>query len=151
MLTELSTGGGEYAFSLGSSFSKQVDPVVVFWSLGVFYPLPLKNLNYTVSESVTLDKVDPGMSYSFTMGMGYSLSYANSINMSFSYAYQQSTSLTYKEFTSPIKTGVGTSASFGVGMGFMITPKTTASVSIAYSLVDTGFSLSTRIPFDFAL
>ena len=149
--TELSTGSGVYSFSLGSSFSKQVDPVVVFWGLGVSYPLPLKHLNYTVSESVTLDKVDTGMSYSFTMGMGYSMSYANSINMSFSYAYSQSTTLTYKELTSPIKTGDSVSASFGVGMGFMITPKTTASVSIGYSLIGTGFSLSTRIPFDFAL
>jgi len=149
--TELSTGSGEYSYSLGGSFSKQIDPVVVFWSLGIGYPLGLKNLNYKISDTYTLVKVDPPLSYSLSMGMGYALSYANSINMSFSYAYAQSTKLTYKELTSPVKTGDSVSASFGVGMGFMVTPKTTVSVSLAYSLVSAGFSLSTRIPFDFVL
>jgi hypothetical protein len=150
--TELSTGSGEYSLSLGGSFSKQVDPVVVFWSLGIGYPLGLKNLNYQEPNTTyTLDKVKSPLSYSLSMGMGYALSYANSINMSFNYQYAQSTTLYYKELTSPVKTGDSVAASFGVGMGFMVTPKTTASVSLAYSLLNTGFSLTTRIPFDFVL
>ena len=150
--TELSTGGGEYSFSFGGSFSKQVDPVVVFWSLGIGYPLSLKNLNYQEPNTAyTLEKVKTPLSYSLSMGMGYALSYANSINMSFNYQYAQSTTLTYKELTSPVKTGDSVAAAFGVGMGFMITPKTTASVSLSYSLLNAGFSLTTRIPFDFVL
>ena len=149
--TELSTGSGEYSYSLGGSFSKQVDPVVVFWSLGIGYSLALKNLNYKVSDTFTLEKVEPPLSYSFSMGMGYALSYANSINMSFSYAYARSTKLTYKELAAPVKTGDSVGASFGVGMGFMVTPKTSVSVSLGYSLISAGFSLSTRIPFDFVL
>jgi hypothetical protein len=149
--TELSTGNGLYSLSLGASFSKQVDPVIVFWSLGYTYPLYLNSLNYRVSDQVTLVKVQPGESYSFSMGWAYALSYANSINMSFSYGYQRSSKYTYKELTSPVKSGDTVSASFGMGMGLMITPKTTASISAAYSLVSAGFSLSTRIPFDFVL
>ncbi len=152
--TELSTGGGEYIVSFGGSFSKQVDPVVVFWSLGIGYPLGigLRNLNYQEPNTTyTLDKVKAPLTYSLSMGMGYALSYANSINMSFNYSYAQSTTLIYKELTSPVKTGDSVSASFGVGMGFTVTPKTTASVSLAYSLLNAGFSLSTRIPFDFVM
>ena len=44
--------------SFGSSFSKQLDPVVLFWSLGYSHSFPLKNLNYTVQETYTLEKVD---------------------------------------------------------------------------------------------
>jgi hypothetical protein len=149
--TELSTGNGEYVANVGGSFSKQLDPVVVFWGLGYSYPLPLKNLDYRVSDQVTLLKVDPGSSINFNMGWGYALSYANSINMSFSYSYAFSTTYTYKELPKPHKSGDTVSASFGVGMGIAVTPKTSVSVSLGYSLIDAGFSLTTRIPFDFVI
>jgi hypothetical protein len=149
--TELSTGGGLYSLSLGGSFSKQVDPVVLFWNLGYSYPFDRSNLNYLVQQKYTLDKVETGSTFSFGMGMGYSLSYANSLNMSFNYSYQLSSTLKYKELTTPIKTGDRVSATFGVGMGLMVTPKTLMSVSLGYSLASEGFSLSLRVPFDFAI
>jgi opacity protein-like surface antigen len=149
--TELSTGSGLYSASLGASFSKQVDPVVLFWSLGLSYPFGLKNLNYKVQDTLTLEKVEPGQSYSFSMGWGYALSYANSIFMSFSYSYARSTTYTYKELTAPRKSGDSTSASMGIGMGLMITPKTNVSISVGYGFTGSGFSVNTRIPFDFVL
>lgn len=149
--TELSTGNGTYAATLGGSFSKQLDPVVVFWSLGYSYPFAQKNLNYRVQDQVTLKKAEPGSSINFNMGWGYALSYANSINMSFSYSYAFSSTYTYKEIEKPSETGDKVSASVGVGMGIMATPKTSVSVSVGYSLIDAGFSLTTRIPFDFVI
>lgn len=149
--TELSTGSGYYAASLGASFSKRVDPVILFWSLGYSYPFPLRGLNYRVDDTYTLDKVETGSTMSFGMGMAYSLSYATSINASFSYGYQQSTALTYKEISKTIKTGDGVSASFGMGMGIVITPKTSASISVSFPLTGRGFAISTRIPFDFVI
>ena len=149
--TELSTGSGTYGLSLGSSFSKQLDPVVLFWGLGYSQSLPLKNLDHRVQDTYTLEKLDPGSSYSFNMGMGYSLSYTTSMNMSFSYVYSNSSTLTYLELAAPRKTGDSTSALFGVGMGIAVTPQTSISVSLGYSLVSTGFSLSARVPFNFAM
>ena len=149
--TELSTGSGTYGLSFGSSFSTQMDPVVLFWSLGYSKTLPLKNLNYLVQETYTLEKVDTGDSYSLSMGMGYALSYATSMNMTFSYSYAKSSTLTYKELTAPKKSGDSVSAAFGVGMGIMMTPKSSISISLGYSLVSAGFSLSARVPFDFAM
>jgi hypothetical protein len=57
--TELSTGNGYYALSAGANFSKQVDPVVLFWNLGLTYPFKLTGLNHRVAEGVVLDMVDP--------------------------------------------------------------------------------------------
>lgn len=148
---ELSTGNGYYAFSAGASFSKQVDPVVLFWNVGLSYPFKLDGLNHTVAEGVVLDSVDPGSSVSASLGMGYALSYANSINMSFSYSYKRSTSFTYENISKTYETGDEVSASFGLGMGINVSSKTTVSVSLGYSLTDTSFSLSTRIPFNFVL
>lgn len=149
--TELSTGNGTYTLSLGSSFSKQLDPVVLFWGLGYSQSLPLKNLDYLVQETYTLEKVTSGPTYSFNMGMGYSLSYSVSMNMTFNYSYAKSSTLTYKELTAPAESGDSVSAMFGVGMGITVTPKTSISVSLAYSLVNAGFSLTARVPFDFVM
>jgi hypothetical protein len=149
--TELSTGNGVYQISLGSSFSKQIDPVVLFWSLGYTHSLPLKNLNYSVQEEYTLEKVDTGDQYSIAMGMAYSLSYSTSLNMTFNYIYYKSTTLTYQGITTPQRTGDSVQAAFGVGMGITITPKSSLAISVAYSLVNEGFSLTARLPFDFAM
>lgn len=149
--TELSTGSGTYGLSLGTSFSKQTDPVVLFWGLGYSYAFPLKNLNYRVQDTYTLEEVKSGGAYSFNMGMGYSLSYDTSINMSFSYGYAKSSTFTYKELAEPRETGDSVSASFGVGMGMTLTPKNSLSISLGYSLLSAGFSLSARLPFNFVM
>lgn len=149
--SELSTGGGVYDITVGSSFSKQIDPVVLFGSLGYSYPFPLKDVNLKIQDTVTLDEVESGSSVNASMGFGYALSYANSINMSFSYSYAFSTTLTYKELSKPIESGDSTSAQFSLGMGIMASPKTVVSVSMSYSLVNAGFSLSMRVPFDFVM
>jgi opacity protein-like surface antigen len=150
--TELSTGSGTYGLSFGSSFNKQVDPVVLFWGVGYSRALPLRNLNY-LQGGYTLERIDPGSSYSFNMGMGYALSYATSMNMSFGYGYAKSSTYTYKNIPAPKKrkTSDGTSGSFGLGMGMAITPQTSLSVSLSYSLLSAGFGLSARLPFNFAL
>jgi hypothetical protein len=149
--TELSTGSGLYQLSAGGSFSKQIDPLVFFWSIGYSYPFDRKNLNYLVQNTITLDEVKPGSSINFGMGMGYALSYANSINMSFNYSYQKSSTYKYKEVSSAQKSGDRVSATYGVGMGLMVTPKTVVSVSLGYNLISAGFSLSVRVPFDFVI
>ncbi len=149
--TEISTGSGLYSVSLGGSFSKQIDPVVLFWSVSYAYSFKKTGLSYRVLDQITLEKVEPGSTIEFGMGMGYALSYANSINISLSYAYQRSTAYYYKEIDSAIDTGDRVSASVGIGMGINLTPKTTVSVALGHSLTSNGFSVTTRVPFDFVL
>jgi len=149
--TELSTGSGYYSLSAGANFSKQVDPVVVFWSLGYEHAIPLTNLNKQVNEQYTLQEVKPGDSFSVNAGMGYALSYATTINMSFNYEYQLSTSLTYEEVASSAKSGDNVSATFGMGMGWKVSRATTLSFSLGYSLTDPTFTFQFRVPFSFVL
>lgn len=149
--TELSTGSGYYVASLGANFSKQVDPVVVFWRLGYSHPFDITDLDYMVDETVTLKKVEPGDGFSLGAGLAYALSYDASINVSFNYSYSLSTRYTYEELAYTIRSANSTSGSFGIGFGWKISPKTTISYSLGYSLVGDGFSLSVRVPFSFML
>jgi outer membrane protein W len=151
--TELSTGNGLYQLSFSTSFSKQVDPLVFFWSLGYSYPFDfnLQDLSTTQLSTYTLNKVDPGSTINASLGWGYALSYANSLNMSVNYQYAFSSTLKYAEITKNIETGDQVSATFNLGMGFMVTPKTVMSASLGYSLTSTAFSLNVRVPFDFMI
>jgi hypothetical protein len=127
-----------------------VDPVVAFWSLGLSYPLDITGINHVVKESYTLTEVRPGKSISAGGGIAYALSYATSLNMSFNYSYAKSTTLVYKE-QGEVKTGDTVGASFGIGLGWRISPKTTISYSLGYSLTSAGFSFSFRVPFNFVM
>jgi hypothetical protein len=151
---ELSTGSGLYSFTLGANFSKQVDPVVVFWSVGYGHSLPLKSLNYTVvtgsDQQVTLDKVDPGDTFTLGGGLGYALSYVTSINLVVNYRYAKSTQFTYKEI-GLVKTADSVTGTVGLGMGWRVSQKTTLSFSLGMGLTDSSFSFTFRVPFTYML
>lgn len=149
--TELSTGSGKYSFSAGASFSKQVDPVVFFWKIGYSHSLDLTGLDYIVSDTYTLEGVNPGDSYSVSLGLAYAMSYSVSMNMSFGYSYGFSSTYSYKELLNKIKSGDSASGSFSIGVGYKIARKTTISISLGYGLTGSGFTLTTRIPFNFVI
>jgi hypothetical protein len=150
--SELSTGNGYYALSMGANFSKQVDPVVFFWGVGYTHPFDfgLDDLNYHISDQLVLTKVEPGATINANLGMGFALSYVNSINMVFSYNYQFSTKYTYNH-VKKVESGDDVTAVLGIGMGINVTPKTAVSVSLGYTLTESGFTLTTRVPFNFVL
>ena len=149
--TELSTGNGVYEYSLTASFSKQIDPVVAFWSIGYTYRMDARGLDYRVLENYILEKVETGDYISVSAGLGYALSYKVSVNSSFSYAYKFSNSYHYRGAPRPIESGDDVSATFGVGMGWKATSKTTLSFSLAYNLSEPGFAFTFRAPFSFVL
>jgi len=146
---ELSTGSGVYSVGASANFSKQVDPVVLFWKVGYSHAFPLDNLDYRVAEGVTLEEYNPGDSISIGGGLAWAMSYVVSINMSFSYGYSLSSKYTYNTYTQ--ESGDSAGASFGLGMGYRISPKTTLSFSLGYGLTGSGFSLGFRAPFSFVL
>ena len=149
--TELSTGSGAYSFSLSANFSKQVDPVVVFWNLGYSTRLPLTSLDYEVSEGYILEKVEQGDSISFGGGLAYALSYKVSVNASFSYSYSFSSDYYYRGASEVYKGGDSAGGSMSFGMGWKVSPKTTLSFSVGYGLTGSGFTFSFRMPFTFII
>jgi len=149
--TELSTGNGVFSFSAGGSFSKQIDPVVAFWSLSYTYNLDATNLNQTFADQYVLEKVKTGNEISASAGLAYALSYKVSVNSSISYVYTFNNEYYYRYATTVLDSGDNVSATLGLGMGWKLNNKTTLSFSLGYALTGSGFSASVRVPFNFVL
>jgi hypothetical protein len=149
--TELSTGSGIYSVSAGGSFSKQIDPVVAFWSCSYAYNFDATGLNETVAEGYVLEKVETGNSMSLGAGLAYALSYKVSVNSSINASYSYGNTYFYKGASSALKSEDTVSATMGFGMGWKVSNKTTLSFSLGYGLTGTGFSVSLRVPFTFVL
>ena len=148
---ELSTGNGVYAFSVAANFTKQVDPIVLFWNLGYTHNMDPAGVEWRVSDTTTIDKVKIGDSVSIGGGFAQSLSYRASVNYSFNYAYKFGPKYYVAGAEDPIRTGDTVSAMLNIGMGWRVSQKTTLSFSVGYNLTGSSFSLSFRMPFTFIL
>ncbi len=148
----LATGSGFYSVSAGLSASKSLDPVFVFGSGSIYYPLDASNLNQRRPNNRTLTKVSPGKTLGLSMGMAYALSYTVSINTSLSFSYATKYKY-YWESESPTSSGESTSAVLNIGSGWRISPQKTVSTSVGIGLTNSAsdFTFSFSIPFDFKL
>jgi hypothetical protein len=152
----LATGSGFYSVSAGLSISKSLDPVFVFGSGSIYYPMDVSNLSQRrtrgANESDVLKKVSPGKTIGISAGMAYALSYTVSLNTSVSYTYATKYKY-YWENSSPNSSGDSTSAVLNIGTGWRISPQKTLSTSLGIGLTNSAsdFTLSFSIPFDFKL
>jgi len=149
--TELSTGNGFYSFSLAANFTKQVDPIVVFWNIGYTYNMDPAGVEWYVSSESIVDKVKTGDSVRIGGGFAQALSYKASINFQFSYQYAFGSKYYFRGTEDPYRTGDTVSASMNMGMGWRVSQKTTLSFGVGYNLTGSSFSLSFRMPFTFIL
>lgn len=149
--TELSTGNGIYAFTLAANFTKQVDPVVLFWNVGYTYNMDPVGVEWQATEDMLIDKIKTGDSISIGGGFAQALSYKVSVNYSFSYAYKFGPKYYVVGVEDPIKTGDTVAAMLNIGMGWRVSQKTTLSFGVGYNLTGSSFSLSFRMPFTFIL
>lgn len=83
---DLSGGKGYYSLGAGASFSKVIDPVVLFASTGYTYAFKATGLNQSRGQDV-LKRVEAGDSLNFSMGLAYSLSYEVSVSASYQQSY----------------------------------------------------------------
>jgi hypothetical protein len=148
--TDLPTGGGLYGVSLGVNMSKSIDPATAFGGIGCTYRLkPSGGLAQNINGAI-LDDIDPGMSFSASVGLAYAISYALSMNVAFQYGYNMDTDYYFTNnlvSTSP----AFSTASLVVGAGWRVSPETTLSFSLSIGLTkdDPDFSFSFRLPFSF--
>lgn len=149
--TELSTGSGTFGLSLGGNVSKVVDPVVLFSSLTWGTSFEKTGLNQIRgNEGRRLQKVLPGDSWSFGMGLGYALSYDVSLNLSTSMAYSKPTVLTFNnEVQSTLDPS--TSGTFNIGVGWRLDPKFTLNITTGIGLTreSPDFSMGASMPINF--
>src|SRR5690554_2045563 len=127
----LSTGSGYYSLSAGGSYSKVIDPVVLFGSISLAYNFKQSGLNQIRGGSI-LRSVDPGNALSFAMGFAYSLSYDVSLSASFQGSYNDET--LFNLLTSNgMRTSVAGSQMSGiinVALGVRVSPKTIATLTL---------------------
>ena len=154
--TEMSTGSGGYALATGLHISKPIDPLVAFGSLNYQHGFDITGLNYktgTQGESgVYLSEVEPGDTYSLSMGIGYSLSYKVSLNLSYQYSYSMKTQYDWVG-TDDSKSEASMSSTFSIGTGWNLSPKRSVNVKLSFGLTnnDPDFSVSVRVPFEFEM
>ncbi len=133
----LSTGSGYYSLSAGGSYSKVIDPVVLFGSVSLAYNFKQSGLNQIRGGSI-LRSVDPGNALSFAMGFAYSLSYDVSLSMSFQGSYNDET-----KFNLQTNNGMGSSIAgsqmsgiINMALGIRVSPKTIANVNVGFGLTE---------------
>lgn len=148
---DLSTGSGFYSASFGVSVSRVSDPVVVFSSFSMSYPMTVKDINQKRNTQV-LKKVDPGMGFGVGMGMGYALSYRLYLSISFSYSYSLRTKY-YYENSPPAVSGTSAAASLRIGTGYKLSPYQNLNFSIGIPITNNnnGFSISFSTPVEFSM
>ena len=131
VLRQLSSGSGYYSFTLGGSYSKVLDPVVIFSSLSLTVPLNKSGLNQVRGGDVLVG-VEPADSLSLSSGFSYALSYDVSLSVSAQVGYSNETTLLYRSgatavaqdqmsglmnFAMGIRTGESTIVNYSVGFG----------------------------------
>lgn len=149
--TEISTGSGSYGYGVSGNFSRQIDPVVVFWNLGYSHTFPITDIEHYVQSDYILEKVTPGDSYSLGGGIAYAMSYKVSVNFGFSYSYARGSTYEYRNASADVKTADTISTSLSFGLGWRVSNKTTLSFGLGYGLTGSGFGITFRFPFSYVL
>ncbi len=131
--TDLSTGSGAYSLGFGANMSYVIDPVVLFGSLGYTYNMPIKGIGQ-VRGGRLLEEVDPGSSFSLSMGFAYALSY----DVSLATSYQMSHSLAPRfSFADGDIEGRGqTSAVMNFSLGLRTSPDHIVNVNAGFGMTE---------------
>lgn len=131
--TDLATGGGAYSLGVGANVSYLIDPVVLFGSLGYTYNLPIKGIGQ-VRGGRLLEEVDPGSSFSLSMGFAYALSY----DVSLATSYQMSHSLkpTFTFADGELEGRGQTSAVMNFSLGLRTSPDRIVNVNAGFGMTE---------------
>jgi len=148
---ELSTGSGYYQLSGGMSFSKIVDPVMLYGTSSFTYALPESDVNQPRSGAILTD-VSPGVTVSFAGGFAYSLSYDVSMSMSFQGNYTDKSKYTFlsNEISTEVDSSASMSGIYNISLGVRVSPETITNIGMGFGLTDDApdILLSFSMPID---
>lgn len=134
---QLASGSGYYSVSAGASFSKVLDPVVVFSSLSFSYAFNETGLNQVRDSGGrrTLEQVDPGNSLSLSGGFAYSLSYDVSLSISAQVGFTDETVLTFSDGSEAVAEDQ-VSALVNFALGIRVSDKTIINTNVGFGLTE---------------
>ncbi len=147
---QLSTGSGYYSVSGGASFSKVLDPVVVFGSTSLSYNFDAEDLDQARGAR-RLIEVDPGFGLSGSAGFAYSLSYDISLSISAQLSYSDETILLFSDGTRAVAQDQMTGF-LNMSLGTRISDTTIINTSLGIGLTEDApdFSLGLSFPIQFS-
>ena len=147
---QLSTGSGYYSVAGGVSFSKVLDPVVVFGSTSATYNLPERDLQQ-VRVARVLQELEPGFGLSGSAGFAYSLSYDISLSISAQLSYSDQTILSFSDGTQAVAQDQ-MSGFLSMSLGTRVSDTTIVNTSLGIGLTEDApdFSLGVSLPIRFS-
>ena len=147
---QLSTGSGYYALAGGLSFSKVLDPVVVFGSTSATYNVPETGLQQVRGARV-LEEVEAGFGLSASGGFAYSLSYDISLSISAQLSYSDETQLTFSDGSQAVAQDQ-MSGFLSMSLGTRVSDTTIVNTSLGIGLTEDApdFSLGISLPIRFS-
>ena len=147
---QLSTGSGYYSVAGGVSFSKVLDPVVVFGSTSATYNLPERDLQQVRGARV-LQELEPGFGLSGSAGFAYSLSYDISLSISAQLSYSDQTILSFSDGTQAVAQDQ-MSGFLSMSLGTRVSDTTIVNTSLGIGLTEDApdFSLGVSLPIRFS-
>ncbi|MDI9245730.1 transporter [Marinobacter sp. CHS3-4] len=147
---QLSTGSGYYSVSGGLSFSKVLDPVVVFGSTSLSYNLTATDLDQ-VRGARRLVEVSPGFGLSGSAGFAYSLSYDLSLSISTQLSYSDETTLQFADGSEAVAQDQMTGF-LNMSLGTRVSDTTIVNTSLGIGLTEDApdFSVGVSMPIQFS-
>ena len=131
--SDLSTGSGTYSLGVGANMSYVIDPVVLFGSLGYTYNMPITGIGQVRGGRV-LEEVDPGSSFSLSMGFAYALSYDVSLATSYQMSHSLRPTFTFADGEAE---GKGqTSAVMNFSLGLRTSPEHIVNVNAGFGMTE---------------
>lgn len=130
---DVSTGNGYYSLGVGANVSYVIDPVVLYGSLGYTYNMQVDSIHqYQYNEE--LQKVTPGDTLNFAMGMAYALSYDVSLATSYQMAYQMKSHYHFDDRT--VEAPEQTSAIMNFSLGLRTSPDYIVNVNAGFGMTE---------------
>ncbi|MDF3932730.1 transporter [Pseudomonas citronellolis] len=144
---DVSTGNGYYSLGVGANMSYVIDPVVLYGSLGYTYNMKVDSIHQN-QYGQELNKVNPGDTLNFAMGMAYALSYDVSLATSYQMAYQMKSH--YHFDTGTVEAPEQTSAVMNFSLGLRTSPDYIVNVNAGFGLTEDSpdILLGVSLPLD---
>ncbi|EOV9519054.1 transporter, partial [Pseudomonas aeruginosa] len=131
---DISTGNGYYSLGFGANMSYVIDPVVLYGSLGYTWNLPVDDVHQTLADNSQLEKVSPGNTINFNMGMAYALSYDVSLATSYQMAYTLKNR--YHTTAGTFESSEQTSSIMNFSLGLRTSPDYIVNVNAGFGLTE---------------
>lgn len=130
---DVSTGNGYYSLGGGANVSYVIDPVVLYGSLGYTYNMKVDNIHQN-QYGEELEKVAPGDTINFAMGMAYALSYDVSLATSYQMAYSFKNKYYFSDRS--VEAPEQSSAIMNFSLGLRTSPDYIVNVNAGFGLTE---------------